>query len=36
MLWQEHIYIEKTKIVSPASVLDVKMSLLIKDWENTY
>ena len=27
---------KKTKISSPASVLDVKMPVLIKDWENTY
>ena len=29
-------YIKKTKIVSTAFVLDVKMSVLIKDCENRY
>ena len=36
MLWQEHSTSKKTKIVSTAFVLDVKMSVLIKDWENRY
>ena len=29
-------YIKKTKIVSTAFVLDVKISVLIKYWENRY
>ena len=29
-------YIKEAKIVSTAFVLDVKISVLIKDWENRY